>query len=100
VTAQTRLALAIQAQDSHYARGDDNNADVNGPVAGFTTVKFDVQHSVDKRLSLYAGINNLLDARYATYGALAANNLGTGANEQFVSLAAPRTVYAGLQAKF
>ena len=100
VTTQTRLGLAVQAQGSNYARGDDNNADANGPVAGFTTVKFDVQHSVDKRLSLYAGINNLLDAKYATYGALAANNLATGASEQFVSLAAPRTVYAGLQAKF
>ena len=100
VTAHTRVGLAIQAQDSQYARGDDNNADVNGPIAGFTTVKLDVQHSVDQRLSLYAGVNNLFDARYASYGALAVNNISTGANEQFQSLAAPRTLYAGLQAKF
>lgn len=100
VTMQTRLSLAVQAQGPQYARGDDNNADVNGQVAGFTTVKLDVQHSVDKRLNLYAGISNLLDAKYATYGALATNNITTGANEQFLSLAAPRTFYAGLQARF
>jgi outer membrane receptor protein involved in Fe transport len=100
VTAQTRLALGIQSQGSTFARGDDNNADVNGQVAGFTTVKLDVQHSVNKRFSLYAGVNNLFDVKYATYGALATNNIATGADEQFLSLGAPRTFYAGLQAKF
>jgi outer membrane receptor protein involved in Fe transport len=100
VTAQTRLGLGIQSQGSTFARGDDNNADVNGRVAGFTTVKLDVQHSVNKRFSLYAGVNNLFDTKYASYGALATNNITTGANEQFLSQGAPRSFYAGLQAKF
>lgn len=100
VTAQTRIGLGIQAQSSTFARGDDNNLDVNGQVAGFTTVKLDVQHSVDKRFSLYAGVNNLFDVKYATYGALATNNISTGASEQFLSLGAPRTLYVGMQAKF
>ena len=60
-----------------------------------------MRHSVNRRLSLYAGVNNLFDVKYATYGALATNNITTGANEQFLSLmSAPRTFYAGLQAKF
>ncbi len=63
-------------------------------------VKLDMQHSVNKRFSLYAGVNNLFDVKYATYGALATNNIATGADEQFLSLGAPRTFYAGLQAKF
>jgi outer membrane receptor protein involved in Fe transport len=100
VTAQTRWGLGIQSQGSTFARGDDNNADVNGQVAGFTTVKLDVQHSVNKRFSLYAGVNNLFDVKYASYGALATNNITTGADEQFLSLGAPRTIYAGIQAKF
>jgi len=100
VTAQTRIGLGIQAQSSTFARGDDNNLDVNGQVAGFTTVKLDVQHSVDKRFSLYAGVNNFFDVKYATYGALATNNISTGASEQFLSLGAPRTLYVGMQAKF
>jgi outer membrane receptor protein involved in Fe transport len=100
LTAQTTLGLAVQSQGEQFARGDENNADANGRIAGFTTVKLDFHHSVDKRFSVYAGINNLFDAKYASYGALATNNITTGANEQFLSMAAPRSFYAGLQAKF
>ena len=67
-----------------------NSADVNGRIAGFTTGKLDVQHSVDKRFSVYAGLNNLFDAKYASYGALATSNITTGASEQFLSMAAAR----------
>ncbi len=97
---KTRLGLALQAQGPTFARGDENNADINGQVPGFTTVKLDINHSVDKTFNLYAGINNLLDAKYAGYGALATNNITSGASEQFRSLGAPRTLYAGIQAKF
>jgi iron complex outermembrane receptor protein len=100
VTTQTRLGVTIQSQGSQYARGDENNADTNGKVPGFTTVKLDVRHAVDQRLSVYAGISNLFDVKYATHGALANNNLTTGSAEQFQSRGAPRTLYAGLQAKF
>ena len=97
---KTRLGLALQAQGPTYARGDENNADVNGQVPGFTTLKLDISHSLNKRFNLYAGISNLLDAKYAAYGVLASNNVSTGAYEQFRSLGAPRTLYAGVQAKF
>jgi len=97
---QTRGALSVQAQGPAYARGDDNNLDANGQVSGFTTVKLEVQHSVGRSVNLYAGINNLFDARYANYGALANNNLASGAAEQFQSLGAPRSFFAGLQARF
>lgn len=97
---KTRLGLALQSQGPTYARGDDNNADRNGQVPGFSTIKLDINHSVNKRFNLYAGISNLLDAKYAGYGVLASNNVSTGAYEQFRSLGAPRTLYAGVQAKF
>jgi outer membrane receptor protein involved in Fe transport len=97
---KTRLGLALQAQGPTFARGDENNADINGQVPGFTTVKLDISHSVDKTFNLYAGVNNLLDAKYAGYGALATNNISTGSSEQFRSLGAPRTLYAGIQARF
>jgi outer membrane receptor protein involved in Fe transport len=51
-------------------------------------------------ISLYAGVKNLFDAKYASYGALATNNITTGSNEQFLSLGAPRSFNVGLQAKF
>lgn len=96
----TRMGLGLQSQGPTFARGDENNADINGQVAGFTTVKLDVQHSVGKSALVYAGINNLFNARYANYGALATNNITSGANEQFLSLGAPRALYAGVQIRF
>jgi outer membrane receptor protein involved in Fe transport len=95
-----RVGLAVQAQGPSYARGDENNADVHGQVPGFTTVSVDLHHSLGKSLQLNAGVNNLLDQRYANYGVLATNLISTGAAEQFQSLGAPRSLYVGLQARF
>lgn len=96
----TRLGLAVQAQGPVYARGDENNMDVNGQLPGFATVKLDVNHSLGKSLNVHAGVSNLFDARYANYGTLAVNNITSGAPEQFRALGAPRTLYAGIQARF
>lgn len=96
LSGQTRLGVSVQAQGPSYARGDDNNADAHGMVQGFTTVKLDVQHQLQQAVSVYAGISNLFDQRYASYGTLAANNLASGQSEQFLSLGAPRSLYAGL----
>ena len=100
IAANTRFSLGVQSQGSHYARGDENNADINGQVPGYTVFKVDLQHGINKTFNLYAGINNLFDAHYANYAALAVNNITTGSPEQFRSLGAPRTIYAGIQAKF
>jgi outer membrane receptor protein involved in Fe transport len=100
IAANTRFSLTVQSQGPHYARGDENNADVNGQVPGYTVFKVDLQHGINKTFNLYAGINNLFDVRYANYAALAVNNITTGSAEQFRSLGAPRSVYAGVQAKF
>lgn len=100
ITINTRFSLSMQSQGSHYARGDENNADINGQVPGYTVVKVDLQSGITKTFNLYAGINNLLDVRYANYAALAVNNVTAGLAEQFRSLGAPRTIYAGIQARF
>jgi len=94
------FSATLQAQGSQYARGDENNQDNNGRVPGFTTVKLDIDHRFDKRLEVFGGVNNLFNARYATFGTLGVNNLTTGAAEQFRGVAAPRSVYAGLRALF
>ena len=100
LTPQTRLKATLQAQGPQYARGDENNQDNNGRVPGFTTVKVDIDHRFDKRLEVFGGVNNLFNARYATFGTLGVNNLTTGTAEQFRGVAAPRSVYAGLRALF
>jgi iron complex outermembrane receptor protein len=96
----TRLGLTVLAQGSQYARGDENNADSNGRLPGFATVKLDVAHAVQKNVKLYAGVHNLFNTQYANHGMLGVNNLSTGAAEQFRSLGAPRSIYVGVQALF
>ena len=96
----TRVALGVQAQGPTYARGDDNNQDVNGQVPGYATFKLDINHSLGKSLNLYAGANNLFNATYSGFGVLGTNYITTGNSEQFRALGAPRTLYAGIQARF
>ena len=95
-----RVGLALQAQGSTFARGDENNADVHGQIPGFATLAVDYHRSLGRSWSLTAGVNNLLDQRYANYGVLATNLLTTGAAEQFLSQGAPRSVYVGVQVRF
>ena len=97
---KTRAGLTVLAQGPQYARGDENNADANGQVPGFLTLKLDVNHAVDKTFSAYAGINNVFNAQHSNYGVLAVNNITTGTAEQFRGVGAPRTLYAGIQARF
>ena len=100
VDAVNRVGLSLQAQGASFARGDENNLDVNGAVPGFAVIKLDWNHSLGNKAAVYAGVNNLLDARYASYGTLASNNLASGGAEQFRALGAPRTWFAGLQWRF
>ena len=100
LTPQTRLKATVQAQGPQYARGDENNQDINGRVPGFATVKLDLSHRFDKKFEVFGGVTNLFNTQYATFGVLGPNNLTTGAAEQFRGIAAPRSVYAGLRALF
>ncbi len=100
LAATTKLGMAALWQGPQYARGDENNADRNGRVPGFSTLKLDVSHGINKTWSLNAGVNNALNARYSTHATLAVNNLGSGAAEQFRSVTAPRSYFVGLQAWF
>jgi outer membrane receptor protein involved in Fe transport len=100
LTPQTRLKATVLAQGPQYARGDENNQDVNGRVPGFATVKLDASHRFDKTFEVFAGVTNLFNTHYATFGTLGVNNLTTGTAEQFRGVAAPRAFYAGVQAFF
>jgi outer membrane receptor protein involved in Fe transport len=100
LASQTRLGATLQMQGSVYARGDENNLDANGKVPSYTTLKIDGSHRLNKSLELFAGVTNVFDKRYATYGVVAHNNLSGGTAEQFRSLGAPRAVFAGVRGNF
>ncbi len=100
ITAQSHLGVTLQAQSLQYARGDENNQDVHGPVPGFAVVKLDGTHKLSQGVSLFVGVNNLFNRQYANFGMLSANQLTTGVDEQFRGVGAPRSVYASVAARF
>ncbi|MBL6749584.1 MAG: TonB-dependent receptor [Nevskia sp.] len=64
------VALDAQAQTSQFARGDENNLDVNGPVPGYVLVNANARYDFAGHWRLFGKIDNLLDSRYYTFGLL------------------------------
>ena len=103
------LGLNLVASSGIQARGDENNADANGRIGGYTLINLDARYAASPRLSLFARVDNALDRRYANFGVLGRNVFsGQGASldvanartEQFRGYGAPRGLWAGLQYSF
>jgi outer membrane receptor protein involved in Fe transport len=97
---QFHLAAALFAQSSQYARGDENNQDLNGALPGFVVARMDAVYRIDEKTEAGFGINNLFNTRYSSFANLGFNNIGSGQATQFRSVAAPRAAYVNLQARF
>lgn len=65
--------LDLVAQSSTFARGDENNRDVHGPVPGFALLDLDGQWRLSRNLRLFAKVDNVLGRQYSTFGVLGAN---------------------------
>ncbi|SMG59766.1 TonB-dependent receptor [Paraburkholderia susongensis] len=105
-TAKWRIGTNLTWRGSVYAQGDENNQDVNGRISGYLLIDMDTAYQVTKQLQVFASVTNLLDKRYASFGALGQNfftgpnNTFNGANpvnEQFVGPGAPRGFWVGLR---
>lgn len=102
------LGLDVTGQTDLYARGDENNQDVNGPVPGFVLVDLDALYELSSRWRATLRIDNLLDRRYYSFGILGENELTgpgntfdttgtTWRNAQFLSVGAPIGVWIGVE---
>jgi outer membrane receptor protein involved in Fe transport len=89
-----------------FARGDENNQDINGRVPGWTVVNLDGTFHVTGALEIYGRLNNVFDRTYATLGVLGENFFqgpgntfdGTNpVNEQFRGLGTPRALWVGVR---
>lgn len=91
---------------SQYARGDENNRDASGKVAGYAVVNADAHYATSDRWTLFAKVANVFDRRYSTFGVLGVNEFtGPGnsfssdpaqwRNEQFQTPAPPRALWIG-----
>ncbi|MFX8637095.1 TonB-dependent receptor, partial [Acinetobacter baumannii] len=65
-----------------FARGDEDNQDVNGQIPGYTVVNLDGRFLVSRRFEVFARINNLLDRRYSNFGVVG-QNFFTGPGKTF-----------------
>ncbi|WP_047215056.1 TonB-dependent receptor [Pandoraea thiooxydans] len=106
VTPSWHAGANLSYRSAIFARGDENNRDINGKIAGYAVVDLDTTFRATRSLTLFARVNNLFDKRYANFGSLGQNFFsGPGhtfsgndvTNEQFVSPGAPRGIWVGLR---
>lgn len=103
---QWTVALSAHLSGGVYARGDENNQDVNGPTAGYAVINLDTQYRISRAWEAFGRVNNLFDRRYANFAVLGRNAFtGPGnsfdglnaVNEQFLGYGAPLGVWIGLR---
>jgi outer membrane receptor protein involved in Fe transport len=105
--ARYALGVTIIAQSGQYARGDENNRDVNGMLPGFVLVNLDGRLELGGAWSAFVRIDNLFDRAFYSFAALGENVFTapgerfdpSGASwraEQFRSVGAPRGAWLGI----
>jgi iron complex outermembrane receptor protein len=110
VLAHWTLGASLRFVSAQYYVGDEANQ--LPPLPSYTVLGLHSSYRITDGLEFFAHIDNLLDARYATYGILSdptgvgapgvpADGVtnGPGVDNRFQSPAAPFAVYAGLRLK-
>jgi outer membrane receptor protein involved in Fe transport len=92
-----------------YARGDENNQDVNGKLPSYFIVNLDARYHVTDQLQVFGKVTNLFDKQYEVFGVLG-ENFFNGPNftydraaagpEQFRTPGAPRGFFVGVRYDF
>ncbi len=108
-TASWSFGASLVAASSVPARGDENNRDAHGPVAGYALANVDMRWRLGRRVVVFARIDNVFDRRAANIGVLGSNVFtGPGRTfdpaqpsaEVFRGYVAPRGAWAGIQYAF
>ena len=108
---EVNVGMTMIVNSSVYARGDENNQDVNGKVPGYAVFNMDANWRFHSSWSAFAKVSNLFDKDYATMGVLGTNAFtGSGrtfdttianwTSEQFSSPGSPRAAWIGLRYEF
>jgi outer membrane receptor protein involved in Fe transport len=94
---------------SQFARGDENNQDINGKVPSYMVVNLDARWNMTDQLQFFGTITNLFDRKYETFGVLGENffrgpgftyDQAAAGPEQFRSPGAPRGIWVGVRYAF
>jgi outer membrane receptor protein involved in Fe transport len=105
------VGASLVSQSGTFARGDENNADANGRVPGFTLLNLDAHLPLGAGWEAFASVDNVFDRRTSTFGTLGQDVFtgpgrsfdATGATwhrEQFRSAGAPRGAWVGVTWRF
>jgi len=109
LTSNLSIGGNFLASSSVYARGDENNQDVNGELSGYALVNMDARYRVSRAFEVFARVNNVLDRRYSGFGVVGENfftgpgrTFGPSAGaapiaEQFRGPGTPRGVWVGVR---
>lgn len=104
--AGVTIGLGWNWFDRQYARGDENNQDVHGPLRAYHVTYLHARWKPAPGWELSLKVDNLFDRRYETFGVLGENFFsGPGAGfspatataEQFRSPGAPRSAWVSLR---
>jgi iron complex outermembrane receptor protein len=109
--AAASVGAGFVAQGSSVARGDENNADINGRVPGFGLLDLDGRVALGAGWEAFANIDNVFDRRSSSFATLGRNVFtgpgrtfdATGTtwrSEQFRAAGAPRGIWLGLTWRF
>jgi iron complex outermembrane receptor protein len=111
VTPKWDVGVSWMAVSSQYYFGDESNQ--NAPLPAYRMLGMSTSYQVAERVQLFAGVTNLLDASYATYGIysdptganapgvpLYDGQNGRALDNRFISPAAPVAIYGGIRIRF
>jgi iron complex outermembrane recepter protein len=110
-TPSLTVGLNMISSGSVFARGDENNEDINGKVAGYTVFNSDANWRFHQNWSGFLKVTNIADKDYASLGILGTNAFNTAdksfnadpntwQSEQFQSPGAPRAAWVGVRYEF
>lgn len=110
VLPEMTIGMTVITNSSVYARGDENNQDVNGKVPGYSVVNLDANWRFHSNWSAFAKVNNLFDRDYASMGILGENAFtgagrtfdatGNWVSEQFRAPGSPLAAWIGFRYEF
>jgi outer membrane receptor protein involved in Fe transport len=100
------LGAGMIAAGSQLARGNENNQDSRGKVAGYTMFNLDAHWRFARGWELFAEVDNLFNTKYETVGLLGRNffngagntfDANAAASELFLSPGAPLGAWIGVR---
>ena len=104
--SQWDIGANLLYRSAIFARGDENNKDRNGMIAGYSVLNIFTNYAISRDLQLFARVDNVFNKQYADFGVLGQNFFnGPGrtfdgnnvSNEQFIAPSAPRGAWIGLR---